>query len=115
MSWVTSKMEGKMDTSLLRRMYFVSSPRYVAIKVEKNLLFTLWKKENEPTKEELKQIQTEKELLFCEREKWIGWTRNELEIAETETEIFLQWGWDILLQINFGVKISEITEQHTID
>jgi hypothetical protein len=91
-----------MDTDLLRLMHFVSSPEYVAIEVEKDLLFTLWKKVNEPTKEELKQIQAEKEKLFLEREKE---QKKELEIAKEHIDIFFRYGWNILEPISHYMKL----------
>lgn len=67
--------------------HFVSAPEYVA-------------------------VHAEKELLFGEREKEVRWTRNELKIAETETQIFLRFGWNILKQMNFGIKMCQMFEQH---
>ena len=105
-----------MNTNLLKRMHFVSSPEYVAIEVEKDLLFTLWKKENESTKEELKHIQSEKDILFKKREKEINWTKYELEVAKERTKIFFQFGWDILKQVNGHMELwMQITAQRNGD
>lgn len=54
----------------------------------------------------------EKEVLFYIREKDIYWTKYELEMAESDTRIFLRFGWNILEQMNFGVKMDQINTIH---